>query len=115
MAFATRIGLHRLIANSQRDLARRCAVFGLLTAPGPGLSDFFTGGRAMVRVWLRATALGLKVHPMTAAMDNPETRSELGSIFGIPADAAMVVSFRLGYGPDLPRSARLPLDELISA
>jgi hypothetical protein len=109
MAFATRIGLHRLIANSQRDLARRCAVFGLLTAPGPGLSDFFTGGRAMVRVWLRATALGLKVHPMTAAMDNPETRSELGSIFGIPAD------FRLGYGPDLPRSARLPLDELISA
>ena len=114
MKIVARLRLHGLVANSQRDLARRCPVFGLLTAPGHTLADYFAGGRAMERMWLRATSLGLKLHPMTAAMDNEETRSDLATLFAAAPDAPMIVSFRLGFGPESPRSARLPVEELLS-
>ena len=38
----------------------------LLTAPGFGWADFVTGGRALERCWLKLTALGLAMQPMTA-------------------------------------------------
>jgi hypothetical protein len=67
----------------------------------------------MLRVWLEATALGLRVHPMTAAMDHHHTRGALAAAFGVPAGASMVLCFRLGSGPPGPRTPRLPLAELL--
>jgi hypothetical protein len=67
----------------------------------------------MLRVWLTATIAGLRVHPLTAAMDHPETRSWLADLFGVPADASMVVCFRLGYGPSGAPAPRRPLADLV--
>lgn len=50
---------------SRKAIAAASAV-GLLTMPGARPADYFTGGRAVERLWLTATELGLAFHPMTA-------------------------------------------------
>ncbi|MGH2659343.1 MAG: hypothetical protein ACRDHS_06665 [Actinomycetota bacterium] len=50
---------------------------------------------------------------MTAAMDHLETRSALADLFGVPANASMVESFRLGFGPAGARAPRLSVADLI--
>jgi nitroreductase len=108
-----RVGLHRAAAATQERLARRCPAFCLLVAPSHQLAALFAGGRALLRVWLAATALGLRVHPMTAAMDHDHTRAALAATFGVPAGASMVVCFRLGSGPLGRRAPKRPLGALL--
>jgi hypothetical protein len=67
----------------------------------------------MLRLWLAATLAGYRVHPMTAAMDHPETRRTLAELFGMPTEAAVVVCFRMGLGSSGPRAPRLPMESLI--
>jgi len=101
------------LAGTQRRLARAAPAACLLTAPSGDPAGRFTGGRAMLRVWGRASTMDLRVQPMTAAIDHAETRAGLAELFGVAADAPMVVCFRLGHGPAGPRSPRLPLSELL--
>lgn len=102
-----------LLAGTQRRLARAAPVACLLTAPVDDLAARFTGGRAMLRVWARASTMDLRVHPMTAPLDHAPIRHALAELFGVASGSAMVVCFRLGYGPTAPRSPRLPLAELV--
>ncbi len=102
-----------VLAGTQRRLARKAPAACLLLAPSGRPTDRFTGGRAMLRAWSRASMMDLRVHPMTAAMDHVETRQALARLFGVAAEAPMVVCFRIGYGPAGPRSPRLPLTELL--
>jgi hypothetical protein len=113
MRVLVRTGLHRIVARSQQSLVMRSAAVGLVVAPSESPADLFSGGRGMLRMWLGATASELRVQPMTAPMDDPETRAALADLFGVPHDASMVACFRLGFGPAGPRSPRLPLEELI--
>jgi nitroreductase len=108
-----RIGAHRVFARTQRRLAESCGAAGLLTVPSNRAEDVFAGGRVLLRVWLAATVAGLRVHPMTAAMDHAETREALAHLFGVPGDAPCVASFRVGYGPPGVRAPRRPLSDLI--
>jgi len=108
-----RTSLHRLLAAEQTRLAMATGTFCLLTVPSTALTDMFQAGRTIQRVWLRATALGLRVHPMTAALDHIETRSALASSFGIPPNTAIAICFRLGYGPAGVRSRRMPLEQFL--
>jgi len=105
--------LHRVVASAQGGLARKSPAVGLLTAPSHSLHHMFSGGRAMMRLWLEATRLGLRVHPITAAMDQEETRLVLADLFGVPSNSAMVVCIRIGFGPEAPRSPRLPVEDLL--
>jgi 4-hydroxy-2,2'-bipyrrole-5-methanol dehydrogenase len=108
-----RIGAHRLFARTQRRLAESCGAACLLIVPSGRAEDVFAGGRALLRVWLAATVSGLRVHPMTAAMDHPETRAALAHLFGVPGDATSIASFRVGDGPPGVRAPRRPLSDLI--
>jgi nitroreductase len=108
-----RVGLHRAAAATQERLARRCPAFCLLVAPSHEPAALFAGGRALLRAWLAATALGLRVHPMTAAMDHDHTRAALAAAFGAPASASMVACFRLGSGPLGRRAPKRPLGALL--
>ena len=108
-------GLHRTAARTQARLARRSPAFCLLVARSDEPAARFDGGRALLRGWLAATAAGLRVHPMTAAMDHADTRAALAEAFGVPAGAPLlVVCARLGEGPAAPaRSPRLPAAALL--
>ena len=107
------VGLHRPMAAIQARLVKHAPVVGLLTTMSADAAGYFAGGRALLRVWLAATAEGLRFHPMTASMDHEETRTDLADIFGVPNKAPMVACFRLGLGPPGPRSPRSPVEELI--
>lgn len=52
---------------SHKAIAAASAV-GLVTAPGSSPTDCFASGRAVQRVWLTATALGLGFQPMSALL-----------------------------------------------
>jgi hypothetical protein len=111
MRVLVRTSLHHIVARTQYRLVCHCAAVGLLAASSESSVDLFSGGRGLLRVWLAATAAE-RVHPMTAPMDDPETRVALAHLFGVPEDASVVACLRLGFGPPGPRSPRLPLEEL---
>ena len=113
MRVLRRVGLHRLLAQDQVRLARATSTFCILVAPSPAPEDMFQAGRVVQRIWLRATMLDLRVHPMTAAIDHTGPREVLAAAFGVPSDAAIALCFRLGHGPAGVRSPRLPLQHLV--
>ena len=112
MRILAALHLHHVAAATQSSLARRAPAVGLLVAPTGSARGLFAAGRVMMRVWLSAANLGLKIHPMTAGLDHPETRSRTLQLFGFAPNSAPVLCFRLGYGPDAPRSPRLGFEEI---
>lgn len=66
MRVANALGLGRMVAmHSYMGIVNSGAAC-LLTVPGHAWRDFVTGGRALERCWLKLTALGLAMQPMTA-------------------------------------------------
>ncbi len=66
----------------------------------------------MMRMWITAGQLGLKVHPMTAGLDHPETRAATMDLFEMAPGSSPVLCFRLGYGPSAPRSPRMAIADV---
>jgi hypothetical protein len=119
--------------NSRKMIAAASAV-GLLTFSGTDPLSYFDGGRAMQRVWLTATILGLAFHPMTAlpyllarltrgageglTVEEQRQLTELAEVYRfllpIPDDHAEIMLFRLAKG-EAPtvRSLRRGLDEIL--
>lgn len=107
-----------------REAVEGASAIALIRAPGRGHRAYATGGRALARVWLRATALGLAVQPMSAILfllqhiartGGPEldqktisvfreTAEELGAIFPERPDDTRVLMFRVAHAK--PASAR---------
>jgi hypothetical protein len=123
-------GLER---NSRKMIAAASSV-GLLSFRGTDSLSYFNGGRAIQRVWLTATKLGLAFHPMTAlpyllarltrgdggglTAENQQQLTELGKIFRrllpMPEDHAEIMLFRLAKAePPTVRSLRRGLDEVL--
>jgi hypothetical protein len=71
-------------------------LWGLLLAHSQTLAGWFSAGRRLQGLWLEATALGLSLHPVRAAVEPP------GCLL-----------FRMGTSPPVPASPRLPVDELL--
>lgn len=55
----------RNLEKMSRKAMAAASVVGLLTMPTVRPADYFVGGRAVERLWLSATELGLAFHPMT--------------------------------------------------
>lgn len=114
------LGLER----STRDAIGSASAVGLLTVAGTGALGYARAGRALARVWLRATEQGVAVQPMTAVLFvlarlaegdtsdlEPEsiavfeaTGRSLRTVFSMPSDETSVFLFRLALAP--PPSAR---------
>lgn len=71
-------------------------------------------GRAYLRMWLEATALGLAGWPMAAMADDPETNALVCDMAGIGVDRRLIQAIRFGKPNEaMPLRARRPLSELI--
>ena len=71
-------------------------------------------GRAYLRMWLQATALGYAGWPMAALSDHPATRAEVCDRAGIGPDRRLVQVMRLGKPAGaMPPRARRPLTEVL--
>ncbi len=73
---------------------------------------WFDAGRAYQRFALQATADGLKQAFVNQAVEVPEVRRELRSLLGI-GDRRPNLVVRFGYGPEMPRSLRRPVQDVI--
>jgi hypothetical protein len=104
----------------------------LLTVAGTKPLDYFRGGRAMQRVWLTATALGLAVQPMSALpyvfarLENgdgfggreraelADLRTRYARLFDVSPGIGELLLFRLArVEPPGARSARRPLEAVL--
>ena len=69
-------------------------------------------GRSYQRFALQATALGLRHAFINQAVEVPEVRSQFASYLGI-GDRRPNLLVRYGYGPEMPRSARRPVEDVL--
>ncbi|MRH87964.1 Rv1355c family protein [Nocardia sp. SYP-A9097] len=115
-----------------RTWAAGASAVGAVTAAGHSRRDFVEAGRAVQRMWLAATALGVGVHPTTSLMfeaemlDLPEGEvfsaleraeidmqmAEFRKVLVTDTDAPLAIVFRAVAGAataDLVRTPRRPL------
>jgi nitroreductase len=71
-------------------------------------------GRACQRFALQATALGLKHAFINQPVEVAHLRPELAALIGLP-DRRPDIVMRFGYGPELPFSARRPVEAVLVA
>lgn len=117
----------RLLEYSQAWADGASAV-GAVIAAGDSRRDFVEAGRAVQRLWLAASAMGVGVHPTTSLMlesemlagpegdlFSPEERKEIETHVAelrrtlVPdTDEPFALVFRLVAGPELPAAERTP-------
>ena len=64
--FLRSVGIGGALEDLSRHAVEAASAMALVTYGGTSPLDYFLGGRAMQRVWLTATALGLAVQPMSS-------------------------------------------------
>ncbi|WP_406209344.1 hypothetical protein OH807_38570 [Kitasatospora sp. NBC_01560] len=82
-----------------------------LSTHGDLPADWLRAGQALQRIWLLATAHGLRASVLHQAVEWPDTRWGLRD----PAEGVGHVQLvlRLGYGPPGPATPRRPVDEIL--
>jgi len=85
--------------------------------PGNSRVDQLNAGRAWVRINLKATELGVGLHPLSQAL---QEYPEMDALFadmrdqaGVAPGETLQMFGRLGYGPSAPRTPRWPVDTRI--
>lgn len=105
-----------------------------ISMPKYDLNNFFEGGRAMERFWLRATNLGLAVHPLISPLylfprmlhsdgegltennisELKFLRQKFHHIFNTKDECAEVFLCKIGYAPEPNlKSLRLPIENVL--
>ncbi len=135
MKWANRLGFSRTIGRQAAKEIRNSGAVGCLTVPGSGESYVIEGGRALERMWLTATSLGLCFHPAAGlpvmlahhregGRQLTERHARLAStlwkeFYRLCPEASgrtLQMAFRVGYGPPAPaRSLRRPLSDVVDA
>ncbi len=132
-----KLGAGKAFISGNRQTLAASSAFAVLTIPGHALTDYLQGGRAMERVWLTATSLGLAFQPLAALAYllmrvrffggqglSPETAAILQDLLGrmdrafpeIDPSHGHVLYFRLANAePATVRSLRRPVDAVLRA
>ena len=91
--------------------------FGWLTTAGNRRVDQIAAGRAYVRLNLKATELGLAMHPVSQLLQEYPEMAELQRAFLIATDTppghTVQMLFRLGYADPVGASPRRPVDTIL--
>lgn len=66
MRFFNLLGVGNIVSLNSLQGILNSSGCALLTMPGKTDNDFFNGGKALERVWLKLTSLGISMQPMTA-------------------------------------------------
>ncbi|GAA2136434.1 nitroreductase family protein [Kitasatospora kazusensis] len=82
-----------------------------LTTHGDRPADWLRAGQAMERVWLVATAHGVRASLLHQAVEWPDTRRQLRDPAEGPGHIQLVL--RLGYGPPGAATPRRPVAEIL--
>jgi nitroreductase len=74
------VDLGEAVANHDRELVASAALLGLVLGEGDTHAVHLRSGQLFERVWLKATALGVSVHPMSQTMRTPELREAVADL-----------------------------------
>ena len=81
-----------------------------VTTPSNSRLDQLAAGRAYLRLNLKATELGVSMHPISQVLQEYKEMAalyeEMDGLLGTPEGARVQMLTRLGYGPDVPPSPR---------
>lgn len=76
------------------------------------IEHWIKAGRSYQRFALQATALGLKHAFINQPVEVPEVRAQFADYLGI-GDRRTDLLVRFGYGPEMPKTMRRPIDQVI--
>jgi hypothetical protein len=116
LLFALRLGrlpapLARVFASRDVRLLSRATSVAVLSAPDLTPASLFDAGRRLLRAWVAINASGFAYHPISIAVDRPETAPAVGQISGVSFPVAV---FRVGHPTKVaPRSNRRSLDDVL--
>jgi nitroreductase len=83
----------------------------VLGAPSLSPADLFDAGRRLMRSWSTVGAAGWACHPISIAIDRPETAPLVAALAEV---AVPVAAYRIGHpSTEVPRSNRRPLADII--
>ncbi|HWQ18426.1 MAG TPA: hypothetical protein VN455_01510, partial [Methanotrichaceae archaeon] len=101
-------------ARKDAELVNSTEVLGFISTGENDRASQVKAGQLLERVWLTATSMGIHVHPLSQALEVPETKAELGELLpqkGLYPQQA----FSLGYAsPEEERLPRRPLKEVLA-
>jgi hypothetical protein len=101
----------RAYASRDVRLLRGSVAVCVLGAPSLDPPDLFDTGRRLLRSWATIGAAGWACHPISVAVDRPETAPLVAALAGVPVPAAV---YRIGHPTAaVPRSNRRPLSECL--
>ena len=104
-------------AEAENDKYRKhiasSAGIAVLVAKSDDRARWVEAGRSYQRFALQATALGLKHAFINQPVEVPDVRPQLARYLGLAGRRPDLV-VRFGYGPELPRSLRRPVDQVIA-
>lgn len=97
-----------------RSMASTSTV-GWMAGPWSAPEEWLDAGRMLMRFWLALTERGLYLQPFGSVITNPTAHGRLAERLAVDESEREVwLLFRLGYGPEPPRSARRPLEEMLA-
>jgi hypothetical protein len=96
-----------------RSMLSATPAYAALTSVGNTRLDQIDAGRRWLKLNLKATALGLSLHPVSQCLQEfPEMaphHARAHQLLAAPGHTVQMLG-RLGYGPQVPRTPRWPLD-----
>lgn len=129
-----KLGLNKKIELENEKIYRQSAVFGFIHMSNPSKQDYIKTGMILQRVWLKATELGLYLHPLTGIIFlhkriSESTTSDIGkaeesiiyqayeeilNVLKLHTDKTLTFMFRMGYAePPTATSPKLNVNSLI--
>lgn len=110
---AGRLPAPAALAYASRDirLLARAQAVAVLGAADLNPATVVDAGRRLLRCWVTITAAGFACHPISIAVDRPETAPRVAAVTGLPVPLAV---FRIGHPRrPAPLSNRHPLDAIL--
>lgn len=107
------LDLGQYAAKPDDELLMRAPVLGIISSKANDRLSQVRVGQAFERIYLTATAMGIRLQPLSQIVEVPATRPELAEL--IP-DKAMIPQqpFRLGYaGAEAAPTPRRPVEEMM--
>jgi hypothetical protein len=101
-------------SQNKKDVAhiRSSAAIAVFVSEADDKPHWVDAGRAYERVALQATAMDLRTAFINQPVEVPALRAELATFLGIGRRRADLV-IRIGRGPEMPRSFRRPLEQVL--
>lgn len=100
-------------AGKDSDLLNSTPALGFITSSGNDRTSQVKAGQLLERIWLTATAMDIRMQPMSQALEVPQTKEELVKL--VPDKGSYLQqTFRLGYAsPETELSPRRPLKDVL--